>query len=41
MIISVCVKNGEQGLTSASLGSLLAAAPGLLSLRFTWGKSNG
>lgn len=29
MIISVCVKNGEQGLTSASLGSLLAAAPGL------------
>lgn len=30
MIIFVCVKNGEQGLTSASLGSLLAAAPCLL-----------
>lgn len=48
-MIFVCVKNGaERGLTCASLGSLLAAAPGLwllrarrVSLRFTWRKTNG
>lgn len=47
-MIFVCVKNGaERGLTCASLGCLLAAAPSLWSLRarrvllrFTWRKNN-
>lgn len=47
-MIFVCVKNGaEQGLTCASLGSLLAPAAGIrplrdrrISLRLTWRKSH-